>query len=189
MRSPWNGIHSRPCQICYRDCPPKYWWCAMRLTKIDAPLLRRDDSVGTRIFAGNTMIHGDTGWRDITSLMLDGISPSNTGRILVRRTLNTVDVRFDIVTIPAGVGLLTMGTLPGGFRPTGRYGSSSLSIQNSAAKYQNVSIDSSGRVWWFSETAVTSSPSQTPTRPADPIVGLISFSADNWPTSLPGTPA
>lgn len=34
----------------------------MKLTPVDAPLIRKDTSVGTRIFVGDTMIYGDTGW-------------------------------------------------------------------------------------------------------------------------------
>lgn len=49
--------------------------------------LRLDTTVGTRIFAGNAMIHGDTGWRDVTSLLINGWKAT---AFRVKRTGDTV---------------------------------------------------------------------------------------------------
>lgn len=34
--------------------------------------IRVDTSVGTRVYVGDTMIHGDTGWRNVSDLLING---------------------------------------------------------------------------------------------------------------------
>lgn len=63
-------------------------------------LITVDTTVGTRILAGNTVIYGDTGWRDITSLLT--VQP-NSGKLRVRRTNGGVHLEFASLTFNAGV--------------------------------------------------------------------------------------
>ena len=77
----------------------------MKLTSIDAPLIRTDTSFGIRVFAGNTMIYGDTGWRalvewntageiitgEIPAGMVDKFEPGGmAGGLYLRRIMNRV---------------------------------------------------------------------------------------------------
>lgn len=103
----------------------------MKLTEITNPVaLRRDTTVGTRIFAGDTMIHGDTGWRalvewDITGAIITGaipdelkLAPSGNvpGGLYIRRENRTVYVRA--VGEKATVDGTVSFTLPTGFTAT-----------------------------------------------------------------------
>lgn len=74
--------------------------------------LRLDTTVGTRVFAGTTMIYGDTGWRDITSLL----NPGWTGRVLIKRTTHHVVIRLQGILREAEAGDI-MFTLPYGYIP------------------------------------------------------------------------
>lgn len=61
----------------------------MKLTSINNPVaLRLDTTVGTRIFAGNTMIYGDTGWRDISA----NIQPEWSGWARIKRETHEVRI-------------------------------------------------------------------------------------------------
>ncbi|MDO5373020.1 MAG: hypothetical protein Q4F10_06165 [Corynebacterium glutamicum] len=78
--------------------------------------LRVDTTVGTRIFAGNTMIHGDTGWRNISASLQSGW----TGTLLIKRSGGEVMVRgLDMSpTNATGVNLVE---LPTGFQGINRH--------------------------------------------------------------------
>lgn len=56
----------------------------------DALKLARDTTVGTRITAGSTLIYGDTGWRNVTSLF--DIAP-NSGALRIKRTAQMVHLQ------------------------------------------------------------------------------------------------
>lgn len=98
----------------------------MKLTPITNPVaLRLDTTVGTRIFAGNTMIHGDTGWRDFKSLIENGLfNPEGVVggfQTRVRRFGNNVQwsLRFrpgeEFVGTRKTIHILS-GNMPVGFR-------------------------------------------------------------------------
>ena len=131
-----------------------------------------DTSVGTRVFAGDTMIYGDTGWRNITSTAI--LVPVSTGteKILVRRMGNIVfwdadnfnpseDFRGEFMEIPIG---FSPGLTP--FRSSGLY-------------------EMPGVIYTAGNKIMAST-----TAPA----GLRRFyvnwvTEQGWPTELPGTPA
>lgn len=74
----------------------------MKLTSItDLTAIRRDSTLGNRIFVGDTMVHGDTGWRDVTSVYLktaastgNVLDLSGGGRIFIRRQNQDLILRF-----------------------------------------------------------------------------------------------
>lgn len=78
------------------------------------PPITVDTSVGTRIMVGDTMVFGDTGWRDVTALIAPGWTVET---VQIKRETNTVKVRFVNMTAgPTGSLLLN---LPVGWRRSG----------------------------------------------------------------------
>ena len=145
-----------------------------------ANALRVDTTVGTRVFAGNTMAYGDTGGRKIEDLATGfDFSTSANHTMTIRRVGNEVTLE-GMGTRTEAVAFFT-GTLPLGFRPkSGEYRSNRglalvgtslvpLGNNNSVLRISSTGsiIDAGARV----EFSV-----QWPT-------------LDSWPTSLPGTPA
>lgn len=138
-----------------------------------------DTSVGTRVMAGNVMIHGDTGWRNVESLLVNGwvkyVYPAKIRRIGNRCTLNAYLAR----TVGAGAtSERFMESPPAGFQlpVQTQFGGSVLGSITSTA--QVVRLTSTGFAipnylniqpqMWVHIDWITDSP---------------------WPTSLPGTPA
>ena len=74
--------------------------------------LRIDTSVGTRVFAGNTMIFGDLPWIDISHLLEAGW----TGGVYVNRSTDLLTFRVNALTGGEGAGLTVMRA-PLGLRP------------------------------------------------------------------------
>lgn len=153
----------------------------MKLTQITNPVaLRRDTTVGTRIFAGDTMIHGDTGWRDITDLYVStrgetGVLDLRTGaKILIRRT--TGDVYFRLLgpaTARAADGSIVY--LETGWRPE----------VDTQVAFSNMAVIRHSRYWISLERATPGAALISANRS---IVGQWP-TMDPWPTTLPGLPA
>ena len=153
----------------------------MKLTKIETPPRTRiDTTVGTRVFAGDTMIYGDTGWRDVKGLDAAGFS----GALEVRRINNTVHIRLIALSPPEDLVRPTIVSLPSGLRASGRV-MLPLTHTNAVGTQARLWIDAAvARVVMGNTSAVdgiyTSSTKLT---------GINSFVTDDpWPTSLPGTP-
>lgn len=156
---------------------------------LQAALPRIDTTVGTRVFVGDVMIHGETGKRDVTALFTSGLSPDNTGRILTFRRGSRVVIEFANVLLAPGVGSLAWsGVLNSGWRP--HQGSTFLSVArwNGLNRLQTFAAQGSS-LFWTSEVTVGSNVASTNTRPAEALRGQIEYDADGWPSSLPGTPA
>ena len=128
-------------------------------------------SVGTRVFVGNTMIHGDTGWRDIRSLLVNGwaadifqIRRVNWTVFLLHRGFTYSQATSDTVfTLPQGFGdSRTMIPLHG----------------HDNAQY--------AQVFFSREVSITSRSFAINTYSSTPSQYAVSAS---WPTSLPGIPA
>lgn len=140
--------------------------------------LRVDNSVGTRVFVGDTMIYGDTGWRELV--------PENgwVGAIYVRRVNNTVYYRGKISAETASNS--NAWDIPTGFRAGNivssnghgyEYGRALVYTEETEPKVRNVSF-------YFSRFSITSyDPAHT--------YGInLSYPTTNpWPATLPGTPA
>ena len=140
--------------------------------------LRVDNSVGARVFVGDTMIYGDTGWRELV--------PENgwVGAIYVRRVNNTVYYRGKISAETASNS--NAWDIPTGFRAGNivssnghgyEYGRALVYTEETEPKVRNVSF-------YFSRFSITSyDPAHT--------YGInLSYPTTNpWPATLPGTPA
>lgn len=143
--------------------------------------IRVDDSVGTRVFVGTTMIYGDTGWRNVSAGLVNGW----TGQVWIRRRGHNVT----LLALGVGGGSPSnMLTLQSGFRsPVSgfsgfNYGSpyamaDASSPTNVLGGY--LLVASSGSLLrGHLESGVTN------------IQGDAGWTTnDSWPTSLPGTPA
>ena len=154
----------------------------MKLTKIETPPRTRiDTTVGTRVFAGDTMIYGDTGWRDIKGLYAADFS----GYLLVRRINNTVHIRLIELSPPEDLVRPTIARLPSGLRASGR---AMLTLTHATA------VGTQARLWIdaaiarvvMGNTSAVDGVYTSSTK----LTGINSFVTDDpWPTSLPGTPA
>lgn len=101
--------------------------------------LRVDNSVGTRVFVGDTMIYGDTGWRDIS----DEVSDRESGRLLIRRIGDIVFLVADGLKV-ASTGSVSMPRLSYSFCPVSRVrGTWNESLSGSTAQ-GSYNISSSG---------------------------------------------
>lgn len=129
-------------------------------------------SVGTRIFSGNTMIHGDTGER---SWVVPESANMTSGRVVIRRVGDMVFVEFrncvfSTVTNPA------IGIFPPGFRP-------SMIFPFSLYSGSWPLLDGSGRITYAGYVNLYRVPLNTE------VSGTAIFSTTNaWPSSLPGLP-
>lgn len=142
-----------------------------------------DNSVGTRVMLGSTMIHGDTGWRNVTALMLNGLS----GTVSIRRVgsevmaliqslsgMDSVASSTDILTLPDGWRSVQRETQPLthltqlGIRPL-------VWVESAALRITRDAENSATRLTFDSSMAFR---------------GLVRWETSQpWPASLPGTPA
>lgn len=121
----------------------------------DNPAITVDTSVGTRVFVGDTMIYGDTGWREL-SLPERFIS----GRVLIKRENINVTLRFDEVEITGledisvSDYLTPSGYIPIGFRPL-KYGDRPAAFFVGAyAQYRGyITIAQHSRILYLASTA------------------------------------
>jgi hypothetical protein len=144
---------------------------------------RVDQTAGRAIYqwdelnAREQLIYGDTGWRDISTLMVNGF----LGSLLIRRMGNTVTLRGS-VRCPVGTASMNgtfVSVLPTSFTP------------GSSAPWVFFPVRSNVGTTWF--TLYRKQPELT--FEGSPTVGdanetrfEISFSTtDAWPTTLPGT--
>lgn len=134
--------------------------------------IRVDTTVGTRVFAGDTMIYGDTGWRDITGNLMYAASPNS--RIFIRRDNNLVTVSADAFQleeeVPAYGDFLS---IPEGFR-------TERPFRYSGAYEAGALYTSTGGLYISTRSAIT---------PGSRRFYIQYASSTNWPTTLPGTPA
>lgn len=165
-------------------------------TRIPSGLaLRIDTTVGTRIFAGNTMIHGDTGWRAIVLWGKDGsltgelptgiTAQSENGGIYYRRINGTVTLR---ILAARAESTNFQIPIPTGFAPGGApWPVVALSIANSSVSpYVRVGAS-------YAYAGVTGASASNPVNLPSSGPGYSSeatWGTDRaWPTSLPGLPA
>ena len=147
----------------------------MKLTKIETPPRTRiDTTVGTRVFAGDTMIYGDTGWRDVSDTTLVEVTEA---RLFIRRIGNMVYYTADSLRlandVPPGEGIVT---IPVGFRSVRAFRvGSGATYELNAAVYS-----SGGGMELHTREGVQAGRRRF----------YLNWVTDNpWPTSLPGTPA
>lgn len=162
----------------------------MKLTTINNPVaLRLDTTVGTRIFAGNTMIYGDTGWRNVAEMVMPetivGENVPGGFQVRVRRVGHEVYWVVRFRPHPSRVGSrfylnILEGNVPDRFRENpvsySPFGSNAngpdiLGITNELG-YLHISITNTNP---WADKSYSVSGSYTTTIP--------------WPTTLPGLPA
>ena len=153
----------------------------MKLTKIETPPRTRiDTTVGTRVFAGDTMIYGDTGWRDVKGLDAADFS----GDLMVRRINNTVHIRLIALSPPEDLVRPTIVRLPSGLRASGR-AMLPLTHTNAVGTQARLWIDGAVARVVMGNTSAVDGVYTSSTK----LTGINSFVTDDpWPTSLPGTP-
>lgn len=136
----------------------------------DALKITKDTSVGTTIKIGTDIVMGDTGWRDITSLM----NPvPNSGGIRIRRTANRTIIYSWYALYSPGVSATIQ--LPDGYY-TGLNESGTLT-DNAGATCATYTLTYNGLLtltWTVNKSAMGT---------------VDKFNTRPWPTSLIGTAA
>ena len=158
------------------------------VTGLQDALPRVDTTAGTRVFAGGVMIHGDTGWRDLTPYLAAGVTPSSSFPDARFRRVDDmvefamkVDLADDytgnvICTFPAGFRAPSYRYLPGAYTGAGKGAGASVMVPVSMIGY------------------VASAVLQTPSGKRLPAGSTLIWGGrfdtkDPWPTTLPSTPA
>lgn len=147
-------------------------------------VIRRDDSVGTRVFIGDVMVHGDTGVRDVKSLVnsnsfsLSGSLPRLT--LSRRNSIVTLSFRIRIESSASETNILS--AIPAGFR------------LNSQSKFVSHGIGLIGDqivpVGAYNDGSQVKVTADLTSVGLKMLSGMIQWVTDDaWPTSLPGTPA
>lgn len=111
---------------------------------------------------------GDTGWRNVTTLLLNGWVATGSGAVHIRRHAGTVVEAMARTISGSDATSATFATLPAGFR--------------SGANGRTLAVGSSG-------TAVTWDGNMQLTTTASASMNAVASTSDPWPTTLPGTPA
>lgn len=160
------------------------------VTGLQAALPRIDTTAGTRVFAGDVMIHGETGWRDLTPYLAAGITPSSSipdarfrrvdGMVEFAMKVDLADdfTGSSICVFPVGFRAPASGYryLPGAYTGAGKGAGASAMVPVSMIGYVN-----SGAL-------------QTPASKRLPSGSTLIWAgrfdtSDPWPTTLPGDPA
>ena len=162
--------------------------------------LRHDTSVGTRVFldhpSGTTMLHGDTGWRDISSLLHEEWVLAAAGGVFqIIRQNNTVTLAARLQRAPdsptrwpgEAIPLLntTDSSLPNGFDPLRIY--STYATLQVLTKYIGELVGNT----WGDELRVRarSVPNNISWKAGDVLGFQVSWrTSQAWATSLPGLP-
>lgn len=163
----------------------------MKLTKIETPpRTRLDTTAGTRIFAGDTMIFGDTGWRDVSQYLVAGLGvSSNFGRARMRRVAGRVyfDIKLDVTQ--SGVTQVFNG-IPIGFRAMPQYPMDNqiFTASKLGATVSELKSGTHAGVF-YPNTSPLQTGAATPWPDQGTVAWTSSYStSDPWPTSLPGIP-
>lgn len=139
-------------------------------TRVPSTLaLRVDTTVGTRIFAGNTMIFGDTNWRNVSASLMNGW----TGTVWLRRKGDQIIYRFTGVSGAAATASQLLPGFPG-----------AVAINSGKVSFPYLGRTVEFDIPWN----LNGSPLSTPDRGS--LSGEISFHTKaSWPATLPGLPA
>lgn len=141
--------------------------------------LRVDNSVGTRVFLGNTMIHGDTGWRNVTALLFNDVleASDSTMRVSLRRCNDTIHLAYRMrVKTSSSHDFLE---LPVGFVPQLPYRALAGTTSGGGLI---------GTFGFPNRLRFTPSPAVGTLVSGHISVSVSSAAAHNWPSALPGSP-
>ena len=120
---------------------------------------------------------GDTGWRNITSLMGDSVTG---GKALIRRKNDTVWLDVESLTYPATPNyiLFSASAIPAGFRVASGWRYFNPTSRNNTESRGPFRVSYGGDLGLYDTTERTS------------FVAYVSWKTENgWPATLPGTPA
>lgn len=159
---------------------------AQSLADTQAHGITIDTSVGTRVYVGDTMIYGDTGWRELP-LPQRFIS----GRVLIKRENNNVTLRLEgseitgLENIASNDYLTATDFIPVGFRPP-LWGDRPVGFfMGDYAQYQgHFSIAQQSRILYLTSEA----DENLGTGNARASGEMSWTTPPEWPTSLPGVP-
>lgn len=140
----------------------------------DSPGVVVDKTVGTRVYIDGILVYGDTGWRDIRSLMVPA-DIASVDLFMIRRIGNMVTVACRALT-PSSAGTISLFPIETpGLAFTGTYelremlsGSGQFQVQAAARRYRLFGDSSQIRSYSFTMSYPVSTA---------------------WPTSLPGEAA
>lgn len=137
--------------------------------------LSLDTTVGTRVFAGSTMIHGDTGIRNLHSTTTPPLS--GTGNVFLSRVGDRVYLEIGQYRADTTSGGKTLFKIPAGFRPSGNQFSLPVTDRDSSTLY-SIDVLANGDVV------------EIGTPPPGRLYALITWATKQaWPVTLPGLPA
>lgn len=142
-------------------------------------MIRTDNSVGNRIFVGDTMIYGDTGWRDVRTLMDSSWTAAD---LHLRREGGLIFLRARDLTYSGDLtGSQKLMNLPQGFR-TGSPNYFATGLLHPYASVQNLEA-------WAVIGGVGGQGVLAPSGLGRPLNGQFMFPSPNpWPETLPGVP-
>ncbi|MGX9349394.1 hypothetical protein [Microbacterium sp. KNMS] len=136
-------------------------------------------SLWQKVAAGSTaaawrVVQGDTGWRDVTSL----ITTRTAGTAHLARRAGIILIRFTDFASSVTSGNPDLLLLPAGFRPKLANPAFYFGVSATVGQMIRSVIQSSGQLRFYGWTSGIA------------LNGTATFDAqDDWPTTLPGTPA
>ena len=140
--------------------------------------LRVDNSVGTRVFVGDVMVYGDTGWRDVTDSYLamqeatgNVLTLGEGAKILVRKTGESLSFGFQ-GPISASRSWTNLFQLTSWFRPD---------FEQSVAMPFGGRLERNGA--WMRLMGI---PEGTLAAEGKTSIAVFPVTTANWPSSLPG---
>lgn len=141
---------------------------------------RQDTSVGTRVFVGDTMVHGDTGWRVHNALATGfDFTTSSNHKLTIRRLGDQVFIEVSGTKTSRDPWVTEI--IPGGFRM--RSGECTALRGTALIKGQIARVGNSSTLHRLNITGTI------PDEGDHVVLNATWFTDDPWPSSLPGTPA
>ncbi|AOZ65105.1 hypothetical protein KDI99_gp02 [Arthrobacter phage Greenhouse] len=169
-----NTVSNAHSQIIFqRSLVSGVWgpWKVFRNTNIDngaGKVVTLWDETANR----SQLIFGDTGWRDVSSLLINGWTAS---QIYLRRYGDRVTLKMYNVDGAAAAGVPSILNLPLGFRPP--HGTSTFPVYTQSTTISTVSVSNGGTV---------NAPGGVTKYGAASFTEVTFSTIDSWPGALPG---
>lgn len=142
--------------------------------------VRVDTTVGTRVLldhpGGTTMLYGNTGWRDISGLLINGW----TGNAWIRRDTNLVTLRVHALSPATATGTTFLAPITG-------FGWSTISTRGPRPVFHTT--DSPASLYRFASSGLGFQIQQSVPVNLSLFGDTSWHSNDPWPATLPGLPA
>lgn len=134
-----------------------------------------DTTVGTRVMLAGQMVYGDTGWRDVSGLLVNGW----VGQVFLRRVGELVVLHLENVSAEAATSGIVL-TAPSGLQP----GTEGANFARGALMTLSGAVR---RAYMAGAGPLTVSGYSSGDRIYDQF--RYPAEAQSWPVTLPGTPA